>query len=299
LLPDEARVDKLIAWAAEARWTGSVSLPRGCRMPGACVVHFNLNTECVGLSNLRAWLGSQPSERRWYQVLSSVGPTAPSFLQNLRASGKVSVGRLQIRNVSAERVTATLDLDCGELKISDLRAELMGGKHLGEWQGDFTVSPPVYKGSGTFTAMSLQQASDAMHDSWVSGTAGGTYRLSGTGANSGEFWQSAEGELQFDLRDGVLPHVTLKNAEGPLRVMHWQGRARLHQGKIDLDNGTFISSAGAYEISGSASLGRALDFRLNSGEGKSTGAAVYSITGTVAEPRVELLTPEEQARLKQ
>jgi len=299
LLPDEARVDKLSARAADARWTGSVSLPRGCGMPGACVIHFNLNTESVGLSNLRAWVGSQPSERRWYQVLSSVGPTAPSFLQDLRASGKVTVARLQIRNISAERVTAALDLDHGKLRISDLRADLMGGKHHGEWQADFTVSPPVYTGSGTFTAMSLQQAADAMHDSWVSGTAGGTYRLSGTGANSREFWQSAEGELQFDLRDGVLPHVTLKDDEGPLRVAHWQGRARLHEGEIDLDKGKLISSAGAYEISGSASLGRALDFKLNSGEGKSAGASVYSITGTVWEPRVELLAPEEQARLKQ
>jgi hypothetical protein len=299
LSPDEARVDKLSAWAAEARWTGSVSLPRGCGMPGACVVHFNLNTESVGLSNLRAWLGSQPSERRWYQVLSSVGPTAPSFLQNLRVSGKVSVGRLQIRNVSAEQVTATLDLDRGKLKISDLRADLMGGKHRGEWQADFTASPPVYTGSGTLTAISLQQAADAMHDSWVSGMAGGTYLLSGAGASSGEFWQSAEGALQFDLRDGVLPHVTLKNDEGPLRVVRWDGRARLHRGKIDLDKGKLISSAGAYEISGNASLGRVLDLKLSSGDGKSAGAAVYSITGTVGGPRVELLTPEEQARLKQ
>jgi hypothetical protein len=299
LSPEEARVEKLSARAADARWTGSVSLARGCGMPGACVVHFNLNTESVGLSNLRAWVGSQPSERRWYQVLSSAGPAAPSFMQNLRASGKVSVGRLQIRNVSAERVTAALDVDRGKLKISDLRAELMGGKHLGEWQADFTVSPPVYTGSGTFTTVSLQQAADAMHDSWVSGTAGGSYKLSGAGSNSGEFWQSAEGELQFDLRDGVLPHVTLKNDEGPLRVAHWQGRARLHGGKIDLDKRKLISSAGAYEISGSASLGRALDFTLSSGDGKSAGVAIYSVTGTVGEPRVELLTPEEQARLKQ
>ncbi|MFZ1010391.1 MAG: AsmA family protein [Candidatus Sulfotelmatobacter sp.] len=299
LLPDEARVDKLNARAADARWTGSVSLPRGCGTPGACVVHFNLNTESVGLSNLHAWMGSQPSERRWYQVLSSAGPAAPSFLQNLRASGKVSIGRLQIRNVSAERVTAALDLDRGKVKISDLRAELMGGKHLGEWQADFTVSPPIYTGSGTFTTVSLQQAADAMQDSWVSGTAGGSYRLSGAGASSAEFWQSAEGEVQFDLRDGVLPHVTLKNDDGPLRVVHWQGRARLHGGKIDLDKGKMISFVGAFEISGSVSLGRALDFKFSSGEGKSAVAAVYSITGTVGKPRVVSLTPEEQARLKQ
>ena len=57
-----------------------------------------------------------------------------------------------------------------------------------------------------------------------------------------------------------------------------------------------------YEISGSASLGRVLDLKLT----RSTdvrlaraGALVYSITGTVAEPRVALTSaPETQAQLK-
>ena len=54
LLPDEARVEKLNAQAADAHWTGSVALPRGCGMAGACLVRFNLNTEEIGLSDLRS-----------------------------------------------------------------------------------------------------------------------------------------------------------------------------------------------------------------------------------------------------
>ena len=50
LLPDEARVENLSARAADAHWTGSVALPRGCGMPGACLVRFNLNTDQIGLS---------------------------------------------------------------------------------------------------------------------------------------------------------------------------------------------------------------------------------------------------------
>ena len=50
---------------------GSLTLPRGCGMPGACLVRFNLNTEEIGLSELSEWLGSRPGQRRWYQMLTS------------------------------------------------------------------------------------------------------------------------------------------------------------------------------------------------------------------------------------
>ena len=302
LLPDEARVEKLSAWAADARWTGSVALPRGCGIPGACLVRFNLNTEEIGLSELYKWLGSQPSQRRWYQMLSSAEPTGPTFLENLRASGKVSAGRLRIRNIVADRVSASLDLQRGKLKISELRADALGGKHRGDWQADFTGESPVYTGSGTLTGISLQQMADAMHDPWISGTAGGTYQLTASGADSAAFWQSAEGGLEFDLRDGVLSHISLASDEGPLRVVRWQGHARLRAGKIEIDKGKLVSPAGAYEISGTASLGRVLDLRLSRGANAKPaheGALVYSITGTVAEPRVGLTpAPETQARLK-
>ena len=301
LLPEEARVEKLKAQAGGADWTGSVALPRGCGIPGTCLVRFNLSTEEVGLSELSKWLGAQPNQRRWYQVLTPEKPTAPMFLENLRAAGKVSAGRLQIHNFVAERVSAVLDLERGKLKISELRGDVLGGKHRGDWQADFTAASPVYTGSGTLTGIALGQVADAMHDRWISGTAGGTYQVKASGADSAAFWESAGGELQFDLREGVLAHISLASDEGPLRVGRWQGRMRLQGGKIEIEKGKLVSSAGAYEISGTASLGRALDLKLSRGtdvKPERAGAQVYSITGTLAEPRVTLTTPETQARLK-
>jgi len=299
LLPDEARVEKLIALAGDARWTGSVALPRGCGMPGACLVRFNLNSEEIGLSELSKWLGPQPNQRRWYQMLTSEEPKTPTFLENLRASGKVSVGRLRVRSLVAERASASLELERGKLKVSDLRADLLGGKHRGEWQVDFTAASPFYTGSGTLTGISLGQMANAMHDPWISGTAEGTYQLTASGADSAAFWESAEGGLQFDVRDGVLSHISLASDEGSLRVARWQGRARLRDGKIEIENGKLISSAGTYEISGTASLGRVLDLKLARGTDlKPAGSLVYSITGTVADPQVALTSPVTQARLK-
>jgi hypothetical protein len=298
---DEARVEKLSAQAADAHWTGSLALPRGCGTPGACLIRFNLNTDETDLSELADWLSSHPSQRRWYQVLTPAEPAAPSFLQNLRASGKVNAGRLLIRSVVANRVSASLAFERGKLKISDLRADLLGGKHHGDWQADFTADSPAYTGTGTLTGVSLHQVADAMHDPWISGTAGGTYRITASGADSTAFWQSADGGLQFDVRDGVLSHISLASDEGPLRIARWQGRAQLRDGKIDIENGKLVSAAGAYEVSGTASLGQVLDFKLTriSDVGAAhAGSMAYSISGTVAEPRVVLTTPETQARLK-
>jgi hypothetical protein len=300
LLHDEARVEKLSALAADAHWTGSVALPRGCGTPGACLLRFNLNADEMDLSELAEWLSSHPSQRRWYQVLTPAEPTAPSFLENLRASGKVNAGRLLVRGVVANRVSAFLGFERGKLKISDVRADLLGGKHRGDWQADFTADSPVYTGTGTLTGISLHQVSDAMHDPWISGTAGGTYRITASGVDSAAFWQSADGGLQFDVRDGVLAHISLASDEGPLRIAHWQGRTRLRDGKLEIENGKFISAAGAYEVSGSASLGQVLDFKLTriTDAGAHAGSMAFTVTGTVAEPRVALTTPETQARLK-
>jgi AsmA family/AsmA-like C-terminal region len=302
LLSDGTRVEKLNARAAGAHWTGSVALPRGCGAPGACVVRFNLNTEEVGLGNLREWLAAKPSQRRWYQVLTRAEPIAPSFLQSLRASGKLSSGRLLIHNLVASKVSASLELERGKLKISDCRADLLGGKHRGDWHVDFAEGSPLYAGSGTLTAISLEQIADAMHDPWISGIAAGTYEIEASGADAAAFWQSAEGGVRFEVRDGVLAHIALANDEGPVHVIRAQGRARLRGGKIEIEEGKLISPAGVYEITGTASLGRELDLELARGTDVKQGRAgsmVYSITGTVAEPLITLTPmPETQARLK-
>ena len=301
LTHDDTRVEKLNAWAMDAHWTGSIALPRGCGVPGACLVRFNLNTEELGLSDLYERLGTHASQRRWYQVLNSSEPAAPSFLGSLRASGRISAARLPIHNLIANRVSASVELDRGKLTVHDLRADILGGKYRGDWHVDFAGGPPVYAGSGTVTGISLEQIADAMHDPWISGTAGGTYQFTASGADSAAFWESAEGDFQFDVRDGVLSHLSLTNEDGPLRIIHWQGSARLRHSEIEIEKGNLISPVGAYGISGTATFGQTLDVKLTRSRDMKAGAGSldYSITGTVAEPRVAVVpVPETQARLK-
>ncbi len=302
LLPDEARVENLNARAADAHWTGFVGLPRGCGVAGACLVHFNLNTDQVSLDALQGWLGPRSNQRRWYQMLSTAPPGSGLFLENLRAAGKMSAGHFSIHNLVADRVSALLELDRGKMKVSDLRADLLGGKHSGEWAADFSAATPVYTGSGTLAGISLGQMAGAMEDPWISGTGAGSYQFKASGTDSAAFWQSAEGGLRFDLQDGALTHISLASNEPELQIVQWQGRAHLHDGKIEIERGSLISSGGAYEISGTASLGKELDFKLSSDTQVRTpgaGSLVYHITGTLTESHVVLTpTPETQAQLK-
>jgi uncharacterized protein involved in outer membrane biogenesis len=296
LLPDEVRVAKLNAKAADTSWTGSLEMPRGCGTPAACQVHFVLNANQIALGRLSEWARPSPKERPWYRVLDSSPQAAPSFLASVRASGQVTTDRLQVQSLAATRVSATVNLDSGKLEISELNADLLGGKHRGEWQADFSVKAPVCGGSGTLTAISLARLADAMKDGWIAGTANTKYEIQGPCAAG--FWTSAEGALQFDMKDGTLPHVALADDAESLKVTRFTGQARLHADKIEMKDASLDSAGGKFQVSGSASLNGQLDFKLARVPG-SAAAAGYTISGTLAEPRVtRSSSPETQARLK-
>ena len=170
----------------------------------------------------------------------------------------------------------------------------MGGKHRGELHADFTPQPPVYIGSGTFTGVSMGQLADAMRDGWIAGTASGSYQLNASGEGASEFWHSAEGALQFDIRDGLLPHVSLGSGTGPLQVERFLGRMRLHDGGIDINEGKLDSPGGAYQVSGTVSFDRELAIKF-----VHAGSPGYNITGTLEEPLVAPVTAvETRAQLK-
>ncbi|MGB6475690.1 MAG: AsmA family protein [Candidatus Sulfotelmatobacter sp.] len=314
LLPDKVRVTKLTANAAHAAWTGSLELPRGCGTPGACTVRFDLTTNPLNLNEVAQFVNPRPKPRPWYRLPAGNDQTGPTFFTSLHAEGKITANRLGLRGLatnqlatnqpsasqlSANHVSADVSLDAGKLRLSDLRGELLGGKHRGEWQADFSVRPAVYTGSGTVTGISLLQLASAMHDQWIAGTASGSYQLTASGAASSDFWSSAEGILQFDVRDGMLPHLFLVNDGEPFKIDRLQARAHLQDGKIEIKEARLDSPAGKFQVSGTALLTRELDFKFTSKPNAAGSAKVYAISGTVAEPRVtQVSSPETQAQLK-
>lgn len=291
LLPDQVRVSKLNAKAAGAVWTGSLSTPRGCGL--ACPVRVAVNANHVVLSQVGEWLSPTSKKRPWYRVLESSAPSGPSLVTALRLSGRLSADQLVVHGIAARRVAAQISLESGTLRISDLTADVLGGKSQGEWTVDFSGKPAACKGSGKLSEVSLDGLANAMSDSWIAGTANASYAMSGK--CFAEFWPSAEGTLRVEMRDGLFPHVTIGEDTAPLGVTQLTGQINIRAAKIEIKDAKLDAPDGKFTLSGTASFKRELDFKLTPAIGAKPS---YEITGTLAEPQVALVPGPEQARLK-
>ena len=292
---DKVRVGKLNATAAGSNWTGWVETPRGCAIPDLCPAHFALNTSQASLSQLHEWISPSAKKRAWYQVLEPNAPSGSSFLANLRASGRITADHFEAHGIPATRVAANASLAKGNLEITDLHADSLGGKYQGSWQADFTAKPAVCAGIGTLSGISLNRVAEAMNDRWISGTANASYELKGPCPK--DFWQSAEGTLRVDVQDGTFSHLIVGDEGEPFRLTHLRGQALLRGGKIEISDTRLDTPDGKYQLSGTASLKRDVDLKLT----RMANGAVpsgYAISGTLADPRVVPLPGAEQARLK-
>jgi AsmA protein len=293
LTADEIRVGKLNARAAGTGWRGSLDLPRGCGHPENCPVHFQLNTDQLSLNDATAWANRGLKNRPWYRVLANSRP-APSLLTRVWAFGHLNANGFALQGVSASNMSATITLKAGKLEISSIEGDLLGGRHHGKWKADFSVKPPMCSGTGTLTGISLGAISSLMKNEWVEGTAGTSYDIRGSCA--ADFWQSLEGTLQVNVADGSLPHVFLEENAEILKIRNLTAQVQLHDAKITVADGQLDSSDGKYEISGTATLKREIDFKMSripAGSG-----TAYTVSGTVAEPHVASVSGAEQARLK-
>lgn len=293
LSPSGVQVQKLAAKAAGTRWDGSLSFPRQCSVLAACPIRFDLQADRIDYEHLRDWLNPRPRKRPWYRFLSPGVQPGPMLLSTLNASGSVRADKLEVRDLTASRVSAEVEMKDGNVHLADLSADLLGGKHRGDWKINFSDTVPEVSGSGTVQHASLAQLAVAMHEGWITGTGSGAYRFSWVGKSSENWLSSAIGTLQFEIRDGVLPHIALANDDSPLRVRRFIGRIALRDGMFDIQDGKLEAPGGLYLVSGSASE-KKIDIQMSRGSSRS-----FSVTGTLSAPRVVPASlPETRAELK-
>ncbi|HVO71334.1 MAG TPA: AsmA family protein [Aggregatilineaceae bacterium] len=286
-------VQNLTAGLGESTWHGSLVLPRPCT-PGACPIRFDLRADEISTDELSQLLSPRPRQRPWYRFLSPSPVPGTTYLATLQASGKLTASRVQIDKLVASKVSASVDLEAGKLRLTDLRGDVLGGKHVGEWKADFTARPPEYSGSGTLERVALAQLAEAMHDAWITGAGKAKYRAAASGLTRSELLASASGTLQVEARDGAFPHIVLGEIPGHLRIHRLAARLMLRDSKLEVQEGKLETPGGIYQLSGTATLGRALDLKL--ARGVTHG---FNISGTLTQPRVVQATfPETQAALK-
>jgi hypothetical protein len=208
LTPSASEVRQLTALVAGNTWRGSLTVPRQCEKSQTCPTRFDLHTDEFATDELGVLLNEEPGKQPWYRFLTSPAQPKP-YLASLHAVGKLTASRVLIHSLVANRVSAEVELEQGLLQLSELRGDVLGGRHTGEWQMDFTVNPPTYHGNGTLEKVALGQIAEAMHDAWITGTANVEYRADTLGWTKAELLSHADAGFQVDARDGSLAHLTL------------------------------------------------------------------------------------------
>ena len=212
----------------------------------------------------------------------------------LHGKGRVSVGRFTMANLIATDVTSTVELTAGTVSLKELSADLLGGHHSGNWDIDFTASPPKYFGSGSVSKVAMAQVAALMHDPWATGTLGGQYTLGSSGSNAQGLRSSASGSAAFKWTGGSLRHMTLEGQVAPLTFASFEGNIALQNGNLQCQDCKLKTVGAIYSVSGTSGLDRSLALRLERASGPS-----YVVSGPLDDPHIETVSaPPAQAKLQ-
>jgi hypothetical protein len=283
LTQEAATFEKLTVSAAGGHWTGKIVVPRRCEGNDPCFARFDMQVDALSTEEVSKFLAPSPGKRPWYRVLSGTESSGPSSFATLRASGTLHVGRLSIRKLIATKAETKVELDKGVLRLSGLRAQILGGTYTGGWTADFSLRPPSYVGEGQFERVSLSQLTEILGGNWATGVGSGKMPA---------LQERAEGELEFDMRSGQFPHVILHEGGDVISVQRFTGRLERREGEFEIREGKLETAEGIYQVSGTVSASNKLDLKL-----ARTGGG-YAVTGTLAQPRVAPDKTPTQAALK-
>jgi len=292
LAPDQSSIIVLGAAFEGVHSTidGSVQLPRHCDFGPQCLVRFDLKADQLSSDELNRLLNPQLRNHPWYQFVSG---GRSSGLRRLCAEGRLATGKLLIKSLAANHASADVRLAEGLLELSNARADILGGRHQGRWQADFTGNVPSYSGAGMLDGASMTQLSTLMHDNWAAGSAHIEYSANLAGWNAPDLAESLTAKVDFQWRDGILRHIAAHGSE-PMRFSRLRGHAELEEGKMTFTGSSMQAASGIYQLEGTATLGRELDLKLV----PRSGPAI-NIGGTLQKPRVSAAPPDSRVALKQ
>lgn len=292
--PERLNVQNLTVSAAGTTWSGSLNIARPCAMMPSCTVQFALHAKEIDLARLNELLNPEARKTPWYQILSPAESTGSPYLLTVDASGTLNADRAKIGKLEAKRISGMIELKEGKLRVSNLQADVLGGRHSGEWKADFTARPPQYSGSGSLRGLDLAQVAQVMDDEWITGTTTTSYHLNTAGLTATKLFGSATGSIQIEASTGTLAHVVLTHGTSPLQMRHLTADLTLRDGKVVIQTGALETDTEIFRIEGSASLDQVLNLKLTRPD-----ASGFNITGTLAQPRVaQVAAPETRAALK-
>jgi uncharacterized protein involved in outer membrane biogenesis len=294
LAQHEMRIEDLVASVDTVSVSGTAVFPRSCADDQPCVSRLNLQFEEIDPEKLNALLNPRLKQRPWYRFFGG-GDKEQSVLSTMNAKGTVTAKRVVLRAISGGKASSNFELKNGKLTLTDIRADAMGGLFAGTLTADFSGKEPKYESAGALTQANLSQLNAPTKDSWGTAIAYGNFKLQMSGWTAADLAASAEGDAQFEFRDGTLRHIMLDRNGAPLRFTSFAAKMSFDGGRIHLPASKLLTQNGIYQVSGTATLNRELELQLNSSSG-----TAYKVTGTLDKPQVVAVPAREaEASLKQ
>jgi hypothetical protein len=270
--------------------TGTVSVPRNCA-PSACAITFSAHADELSPERLNQLLNPKLRSRPWYNFFMPHPADQANPLLTLEASGQVTIDRWKMADTTASHLNAEVNIAAKHVKVSNLRADLLGGLHTGEWQADFTPDRPIFSGKGKLAHANLAQLAASMQQPWGTGMADLSYELKLVGMTPSDLQISASGIGEFSLHDGTLRHLSLDSKSGPLRVTKFEGTLALRDGNFVISEAKLQSGSAVYNVQGMATWTRQLNFKLSDNQ------HVFALSGTLDRPELKP-GPATEALLK-
>ncbi|MBV9085963.1 MAG: AsmA family protein [Acidobacteriaceae bacterium] len=272
---------------SRARWQGETSYPRSCTGGELCPIRVDLHADELSTDDLNR-IFNPNAVRKWYQL----GGSASSAFGGLAISGRLTADRFAIKSVQAENVAAQVNLESGKLRLSDFRADVLGGSMRADWQANFAADPPVYSGTGQLDRAGMSQIGHLLEQAHAAGTLSATFKLRCFGWSQSELLSSAAATLEFTWAGGTLRSAAFDPSMPALQMTLLTAQGEWRKGRLELTAGRMETPVGIYQITGTA--GRQLDLKL-----RSNNARAYLVSGTLDEPRVAAVPASEtQASLK-
>ncbi|MEN4919618.1 AsmA family protein [Achromobacter spanius] len=191
------------------------------KLSGSPLVKFALAVDTLDLDKLVPPVTAAPPKppadgKKDESKPAQPAPAAPpddtinlSALVGPSVDGTLKVGKLVVRGLKADEVSAAVKLDKGKLEISSLTAGLYGGKLAG------ALSVDAAQGNQVATKMSLAGIAiepllvDLAQQNVLSGTGSLALDLKTAGANAYAMKSGLGGTMQLRLRDGAVKGIDL------------------------------------------------------------------------------------------
>ncbi|MGH9734632.1 MAG: AsmA-like C-terminal region-containing protein [Candidatus Acidiferrales bacterium] len=314
LQPDLTHVALLSARAFGTRWSGTLDheLSDGWR--------FSLAGNSLSATELDRWLDPRWRESFLDRVLPFLNSTAAAnaAVDNVRASGDVSLDEFMLAPVTIHQIRGALTIDGRRIEMANVSGRLDGGQVSGSMQAHFNGTPR-YDAIADFSGVDLKalSAEFPLLTGEFAGSASANIRFAMRGANRSDLVNSLECRGTALAKNLSVANVaftasgaiaTASQVNDPSLFPEASATFSCNKGKIEFRDLALTSPDERWSGIGSVDFSRNVDLRLRpitAGADQSHPAKLttgsesggtadpreveYRITGTLADPHVARL----------